>query len=222
MLIPIKLNQISKLIPAVGTGSQFKFALGDPGKILQRLIISSIGGIINFLISISQTGNQTYNLWLLLCVIFFLYIIWGPILESSRRNLKFKKYKFFSLFDGYVADIYQTEKVESSREQSNRQGRLEIVENKKTWLNLELEDEDGYLDKISFPMETKHSQIKLGTKIRCVVTSNNRNFDRDIYLTDAWLPDANMWVGEYPYLLRPAFREICYIYLDKFANNNYK
>ena len=213
MLIPLRLNQISKLIPAVGTGSQFKYALGNPRKILQRLIISSIGGIINFLISINQTGNQTYNLWLLLCVVFFLYIIWGPILESSKKNLKFRKYKFFSIFEGYISDIYKTEKIESSREQSNRQGRLEVVENKRTWLVLELEDEDGYLDKISFPMENKHSQIKLGSRIRCLITSNNKNFDQKFYLSDAWLPDINLWVGEYPYLLRPAFEEICYIYL---------
>ena len=212
MLIPLKLNQISRLIPSVGTGSQFKYALGDPRKILQRLIISSIGGIINFLISISQTGNQTYNLWLLLCVIFFLYIIWGPILESSKKNLQFRKYKFASIFDGYVSDIYKTEKIESSREQSNRQGRLEIVEKKRTWLVLELEDEDGYLNKLTFPIENKHSQIKIGDRIRCLVSSNNRNFNRDIYLTDAWLPDINLWVGDYPFLLRPAFEEICYIY----------
>jgi len=215
MLIPIKSNIISRLIPAVGTGSQFKYASGDPGKILQRLIISSIGGIINFLISISQTGNQTYNLWLVLCVAFFLYIIWGPILESSRKNMQLRKFKFFSIFDGFVSDIYKTERIESSREQSNRQGRLEIVENKRTWLVLELEDEDGYLEKISFPMENKHSQIRIGSNIRCLVSSNNRNFDRNIYLSDAWLPEINLWVGEYPYLLRPAFEEICYIYLKQ-------
>ena len=211
MLIPIKQTQITKLIPSVGTGGQFKFSLGNPRKILQRVIISSIGGFITLLIG--SAGNQTNNFWLLLCVVFFLYIIWGPILESSRKNIKFKKYKFYSIFDGYISDIYKTEKIESSREQSNRQGRLELVENKRTWLVIELEDKDGYLDKISFPMEKKHSQIRVGSNIRCLVTSNNRNFDKDIYLTDAWIPDVNIWVGEYPYLLRPAFEEICYIYL---------
>ncbi len=211
MLIPIKQTQITKLIPSVGTGGQFKFSLGNPRKILQRVIISSIGGFLTLLIG--SAGNQTNNFWLLLCVVFFLYIIWGPILESSRKNIKFKQYKFYSIFDGYISDIYKTEKIESSREQSNRQGRLELVENKRTWLVIELEDKDGYLDKISFPMEKKHSQIRIGSNIRCLVSSNNRNFDRDIYLTDAWLPDVNIWVGEYPYLLRPAFEEICYIYL---------
>ena len=128
MLIPIKLNQISKLIPAVGTGSQFKYTLGNQRKILQRVIVSSIGGFLSLIIS--STGDQTNNFWLLLCVAFFLYIIWGPILESSRKNLKIRKYKFFSIFDGFVSDIYKIEKIESSREQSNRQGRLEVIENK--------------------------------------------------------------------------------------------
>ncbi len=213
MLIPIKQKQITKLIPTFGTGSQFKYALGDPRKVLQILIISSIGGVLNLLLFISQSSSQTENLWLILCVIFFLYIIWGPILETSRKNSSYKKSKFFALFDGYISDIYKTEKIESSREQSNRKGRLELIEKKRTWLVIELEDEDGYLDKISFPMENKHSQIRIGSTIRCLVSSNNLNFDRDIYLTDAWLPDTNIWIGEYPYLLRPAFEEICYIYL---------
>ena len=71
MLIPVKQNQISKLIPSVGTGSQFRYALGDPRKVLQRLIISSIGGVLNLLLFISQSSTQSENLWLLLCVIFF-------------------------------------------------------------------------------------------------------------------------------------------------------
>jgi len=172
MLIPINNNQISRLIPSVATGGQFKYALGNPRKILQRLIISSIGGVITFLISVSQDRNQTYSLWLLLCVMFFLYILWGPIVEASRKNLKFKQYKFFSIFDGIISDIYQIEKVEETREQTNKYGRLELIENKRSWLVLELEDDDGYLSKISFPMENKHSLLDKGLKIRCIVSSN--------------------------------------------------
>ena len=216
MLIPISLNQVSKIVPSVATGGQFKYALGDPRKILQRLIISSIGGVITFLISVSQDRNQTYSLWLLLCVLFFLYILWGPILEASNKNLKFRKFKFFSIFDGFVSDIYQLEKVESSREQTNRYGRLELIEKKRTWLVLELEDEEGYLGKISFPMENKHSFLKKGENVRCLVSSDSRNFNSKLVLTDAWLPDLNLWVGDYPYLLRPAFEEICFMYKNNF------
>ena len=215
MLIPISLYQVSKIVPSVATGGQFKYALGDPRKILQRLIISSIGGVITFLISVSQDRNQTYSLWLLLCVLFFLYILWGPILEASKKNLKFRRFKFFSIFDGFVSDIYQLEKVESSREQTNRYGRLELIEKKRTWLVIELEDEEGYLGKISFPMENKHSFLKKGENVRCLVSSDSRNFNSKLVLTDAWLPDLNLWVGDYPYLLRPAFEEICFMYKNR-------
>tara|TARA_Y100001978_G_scaffold199572_1_gene214148 strand:+ start:938 stop:1594 length:657 start_codon:yes stop_codon:yes gene_type:complete len=218
MLIPLSNSQVSKLIPSVATGGQFKYSLGNPRKILQRLIISSIGGVITFLVSVSQDRNQTYSLWLLLCVMFFLYILWGPILEASKKNVSFKKYKFFSIFDGVIADIYKKDKIESSREQTNRYGQLELIENKRTWLFVELEDEDGYLSKISFPMEKRHSQLKKGLAIRCLISSNDRAFNRNLLLTDAWLPDINLWIGDYPYLLRPAFEEICYIYQNKFIN----
>ena len=217
MLIPVSTAQLSRLIPSVATGNQFKYALGDPRKILQRLIISVIGGVINFLLSGQLYGSQTSSFWLVLSVLFFLYILWGPILEASRKNAKFKKYEFFSIFDGYISDIYKTEKIESSREQSNREGILELIENKRTWLVLVLEDEDGYLGKISFPMENKHALLKNGMSIRCLVSSSNRKFTRNLILTDAWLPEINFWVGDYPFLLRPAFEEICYIYKNKFS-----
>jgi len=212
MLIPIKINQVSKLIPSVATGGQFKYSLGNPRKILQRLIISSIGAAITLVIGNNQFGNQTDVLWLILCLAFGLYILWGPILEASRKNLKYKQFKFFSIFDGIISDIYQTEKIESSREQTNRYGKLEVVENKRTWLTIELADEDGYLSKISFPMENRHSIISCGLRVKCLVSTNKRSFNGELFLTDAWLPEINLWVGDYPYLLRPAFEEICFLY----------
>ena len=212
MLIPIKSNQVSKLIPSVATGGQFKYTLGNPRKILQRLIISSIGAAITLVIGNNQFGNQTDVLWLILCLSFALYILWGPILEASRKNIKYKQFKFFSIFDGIISDIYQIEKIESSREQTNRYGNLEIVENKRTWLTIELEDEDGYLSKISFPMENRHSIITRGLRVKCLVSANDRSFNGKLFLTDAWLPEINLWVGDYPYLLRPAFEEICFFY----------
>ena len=216
MLIPIKSNKVSKLIPSVATGGQFKYTLGNPRKILQRLIISSIGAAITLVIGNNQFGNQTDVLWLILCLGFALYILWGPILEASRKNIKYKQFKFFSIFDGIISDIYQIEKIESSREQTNRYGNLEIVENKRTWLTIELEDEDGYLSKISFPMEKRHSIITRGLRVKCLVSANERSFNGKLFLTDAWLPEINLWVGDYPYLLRPAFEEICFIYKNEF------
>ena len=84
MLIPLRTGELNKLVPAVATGNQFSAALGNPRKILQRVLISSIGGVITLLISQNQVASQFYSLWLLIGVIFLLYILWGPIIEASN------------------------------------------------------------------------------------------------------------------------------------------
>ena len=50
--------------------------------------------------------------------------------------------------------------MENSHEQADIRRRLELVENRRTWMLLELEDEDGYLGRVSFPMDKKHQSIR--------------------------------------------------------------
>jgi len=58
-------------------------------------------------------------------------------------------------------------------------------------------------------MEKRHQQIRRGMVARAVVLSDRRDFSRVAAISDAWLPQLKLWVGEYPYLLRPAFEELC-------------
>ena len=207
MLFPIKQNEINRLIPSVATGKQFNSALGNPQKIFQRIMISAIGGVITLLISQSQVTSQFYSLWLVLGVVFILYILWGPILEASKKNLKFKSLSFSALVDGYISDVYVENRVENQQEQANKDGRLEILEKKRKWVVLDIEDEDGFIGNISFPLQNKFNILTKGMRINCVVFSNSRDFDRVQAISDAWCPEINLWVGSYPYLLRPAFEE---------------
>tara|TARA_Y100001968_G_scaffold101168_1_gene91095 strand:- start:609 stop:1259 length:651 start_codon:yes stop_codon:yes gene_type:complete len=209
MLIPIRPGELEKLIPGVATGNQFKSAMGNPRKILQKIMISSIGGVITLLISQSQVTSQFYSLWLILGVVFLLYILWSPIYEASRTNAKIRRYQFTALFEGTVMDIYTRELIEDRHEQANKKGELELVENRRTWMTLDLQDEDGYLGEINFPMEQEHTSIRTGNTIRCLVFSNRRDFSKIEAISDAWLPKYNQWLGEYPYLLRPAFEDLC-------------
>jgi hypothetical protein len=210
MLIPLKPGELPRLIPAVATGPQFSACSGDPRRLLQRVLISVIGGVISLLIS--QTllfRSQGGPIFLVVGFVFLLYMMWGPILEAGRRNAVLRRYPAAALFDGRVAELYTREVVEDRREQAGRQGRLELVENRRTWLCLELEDEDGYLGVVRFPMEKRHQQIRRGMVARAVVLSDRRDFSRVAAISDAWLPQLKLWVGEYPYLLRPAFEELC-------------
>ncbi len=210
MLIPLRPGELPRLIPAVATGPQFNACSGSPQKLLQRLLISVIGGVLTLLVSQTIAFNSRFSsLWLVSGVILLLYILWGPILEASRRNAALRRYPAAAIFEGRVADLFSREVVEERREQADRNGRLELVENRRTWLCLELEDEDGYLGQVRFQFEKKHQAIRRGMLVRCLVLSERRDFSRIGALSDAWLPQPKLWVGQYPYLLRPAFEELC-------------
>ena len=215
MLIPLRPGELQTLIPAVATGTQFRFALGDPRKILQRLLISVIGGVITLLISQSLSFNRWGSVWLISGVVLLLYILWGPILEAGRRNASLRRYPSAALFEGEVIEAYTKERVENQREQADASGKLELVENRRTWMILELADEDGYLGRVTFPMTKTHSMIRAGVLVRCIVLSERKDFSSVGALTDAWLPQLKLWVGEYPYLLRPAFQDLCRMRLRK-------
>ena len=57
--------------------------------------------------------------------------------------------------------------------------------------------------------------IREGSVIRCLVLSERKDFSRIGALSDAWLPGLRIWVGDYPYLLRPAFEELCQLRLAR-------
>ena len=218
MLLPLRPGELQRLIPAVATGTQFSATLGNPRKILQRLLISGIGGVITLLISQSLSFNRWGSVWLIAGVILLLYILWGPILEAGRRNAELRRYSSAALFEGEVAEVFTQERVENQREQADASGRLELVENRRTWMVLELVDEDGYLGRINFPMTKAHGSIRAGMVVRCVVLSDRRDFSRVGAITDAWLPEVRLWVGEYPFLLRPAFEDLCRLRLRRSAS----
>ena len=192
MLLPIKPNEINKLIPSVATGNQFNSALGNPQKIFQRIMISTIGGVITLLISQSQITSQFYSLWLVLGVVILLYILWGPILEASRKNAKFKSLSFSALVDGYISDVYVEDRIENQQELANKDGKLEVLEKKRKWVVLDIEDEDGFIGKISFPLLNKFNILSKGMRINCVVFSNRRDFVRIQAISDAWCPEINL------------------------------
>ena len=215
MLIPLRSGELQRLIPAVATGSQFRAALGSPREILQRVMVAAIGGVITLLISQSQMASRWGPFWLVTGVVFLLYVLWGPIVQAGQRNATLRRYPSAALFEGEVAEVTTRERIETRHEQADSSGKLELVENRRTWMLLELEDEDGYLGRLAFPMDKKHQVIREGTVVRCLVLSDRKDFSRVSALSDAWIPGLRLWVGDYPFLLRPAFEELCQLRLAR-------
>ena len=215
MLVPLRPGELQRLIPAVATGSQFRAALGSPREILQRVMVAAIGGVITLLISQSQMASRWGPFWLVTGVVFLLYVLWGPIVQAGQRNATLRRYPSAALFEGEVAEVTTRERIENRHEQADSRGKLELVENRRTWMLLELEDEDGYLGRLAFPMDKKHQVIREGTVVRCLVLSDRKDFSRVSALSDAWIPGLRLWVGDYPFLLRPAFEELCQLRLAR-------
>ena len=215
MLIPLRPGELQRLIPAVATGSQFRAALGSPREIQQRVMVAAIGGVITLLISQSQMASRWGPFWLVTGVVFLLYVLWGPIVQAGQRNATLRRYPSAALFEGEVAEVTTRERIENRHEQADSSGKLELVENRRTWMLLELEDEDGYLGRLAFPMDKKHQVIREGTVVRCLVLSDRKDFSRVSALSDAWIPGLRLWVGDYPFLLRPAFEELCQLRLAR-------
>jgi len=210
MLLPLKDGELQRLIPAIATGPQFNASSGSPQQVLQRVLIAVIGGVLSLLVSQTLAfSSQFGSVWLVVGVVFGLYVLWGPILEAGQRNATLRRFPAAAIFEGEIADLFTKERVEERSERADARGQLELVENRRTWLCLELEDEDGYLGQLRFPMDKKHKVLRRGMVIRCLVLSERKDFSRIGALTDAWIPQLKLWVGEYPFLLRPAFEEIC-------------
>ena len=210
MLLPLRPGELLRLIPAVATGPQFNACTGNPRKVLQRVLISVIGAVIALLISQTLLFSSQFGpVFLVVGFVFALYLLWGPILEAGQKNSTLRRYPAAALFEGQIVDLFTRDIVEERREQANNDGRLELVENRRTWLTLELEDEEGYLGKVRFPFEKKHQQIRAGMVVRVLVLSERKDFSQIGAISDAWLPQLKLWVGEYPFLLRPAFEELC-------------
>jgi len=51
--------------------------------------------------------------------------------------------------------------------------------------------------------------------IRGLIFSNNKDFSNILNISDAWLPRKRLWVGEYPFLLKPAFEELCLLRINR-------
>lgn len=172
MLLPLRPGELLRLIPAVATGPQFNACTGNPRKVLQRVLISVIGAVIALLISQTLLFSSQFGpVFLVVGFVFALYLLWGPILEAGQKNSTLRRYPAAALFEGQIADLYTREIVEERREQANNDGRLELVENRRTWLTLELEDEEGYLGKVRFPFEKKHQTLRAGMVVRVLVLS---------------------------------------------------
>ena len=209
MLIPLTRKTVETLIPAVATGDQYKHYWGKPQDLLKRLLISVTALIVVLVIGAATRDNEISGF----CRFIFgiatgLYWFWYPIYGASLRNRTYRRYPYAGLWQGEVLDAFVTEELIGTEETVNKRGELVIVEDRERRINLEVGDESGFRTLVQAPFLRDHKTIYPGMPVQLLLLSQEKNLSRISKISDAYLPNRDLWVSDYPYLRRDMFLEV--------------
>jgi hypothetical protein len=207
MLKPLTREKTEQLIPLIATGQQYAYYWGKWSDVLNRLLISFIGVVVVLILN-ALVGNQGEALILLLGGIIALYWLWCPVYQASLRNSASRRFKYSGFWRGKVLDVYLTEELIGEEETVNQRGELVIVENRERWINLALGDETGFEVEVQAPLQRIHKGIKPGQTAELLVLSNELDLSQINKISDAYLPQKDLWIGQYPYIQRDVFLEV--------------
>lgn len=207
MLIPLNRRKFEELIPRTATSNQYRYCWGSFSDVLRRVLIS-IAGIIVVLIMRFFLGEAFVPVLFVLAALTCCYWLWAPIYWAWQRNREYRRYEFGGFWSGEVIDKFITEELINTQETVNKHGELVLIENRERRLNLEVGDETGFTAKIQVPLKREHRAIRRGDWAEMVVVSNRPDLSRIMKVTDIYIPDANLWVSDYPYLRRDVFMEV--------------
>jgi hypothetical protein len=207
MLKPLTREKTEQLIPLIATGKQYAYYWGKWSDVLNRLLISFIGVVVVLILD-ALFGNQGDALILLLGGIVALYWLWCPVYQASLRNSASRRFKYSGFWRGQVLDVYLTEELIGEEETVNQRGELVIVENRERWINLALGDETGFEVEVQAPLQRIHKGIKPGQTAELLVLSNELDLSQINKISDAYLPQKDLWIGQYPYIQRDVFLEV--------------
>jgi hypothetical protein len=207
MLIPITQEKFDQLIPLIASAEQYQYYWGKTEDFLRRALISFVLVLIFFILG-AILGSGAESIRLLSQIIGGLYWFWSPIYSASVKNVAYRRLPYCCFWRGKILDVYLTEEIVRTQEEVDKLGRLLKVEKRERRINIEVGDQEGYLAKIQAPVEPIHRSLKPGQAVELMVLSNQRNLDRNIKVTDAYIPRLNIWLGLYPYLRRDVFWDV--------------
>lgn len=207
MLIPITRQTFEQIIPIIATGPQYAHYWGTWQDFLRRLLISVVALTVTWLLGM-LFGDGAMAIKLLLDIIAGLYWLWAPVYWASIRNNKCRRFPYSGFWRGRVLDAFITEDLVREEETVDRMGQLVIVENRERRINVAIGDQSGFRATLQAPLRRIHKVIKPGDLAEGLVVSRQPDLQTIAKITDIYLPQHNLWIGEYPYLRRDVFAQI--------------
>ncbi len=206
MLIPITREKFEQLVPFTATIEQYRHYAGDWPSFLRKLLISFVGVVVIWLLGeITNSSGAEISLF---CVIAGLYWLWSPVYWATRRNITYRRFPYSGFWRGQVLEVFVSEEVVGTEETVDKKGELIIIENRERRINLEVGDKTGFEIQIQAPLRRLHRNIKTGQVVELLVLSQDPDLARISKISDAYLPQLDLWVSNYPVLRRDTFVEV--------------
>ena len=83
-----------------------------------------------------------------------------------------------------------------------------IIENRERRINVSVGDKTGFEVQIQAPLRRLHRNIKIGQVVELLVLSKDPDLARISKISDAYLPQLDLWVSNYPVVRRDVFVEV--------------
>ncbi|MGP0128141.1 MAG: phosphate ABC transporter permease [cyanobacterium endosymbiont of Rhopalodia musculus] len=207
MLIPLTRQALKKIIPAIATGTQYASCWGKARDVLRRLLISVVALTTFWLIG-KLLGSGSVTIKLIFDIIAGLYWLWSPIYWANLHNSSYRRFPYSGFWQGRVLDVYLTEEIVREEQTVNKRGELVVIENRERRINLEVGDNEQFRARIKAPVKRIYKVINPGDIAEMVVLSKQSDLSIIDKITDVYLPQHNLWLGEYPYLRRDVFTQV--------------
>jgi hypothetical protein len=207
MLVPLTRETFEQIIPIIATGAQYGYFWGKWSDFLRRLLISVVALTITWLVG-NLFGPGGFTIKIILDIIAGLYWLWCPVYLASIKNNTYRRIPYAGFWRGRVLDAFITEELVGEEETVNQRGDLVIIENIEKRINLLVGDQSGFKVTVQAPLRRIYKGIRPGAVAELLVLSKQPDLETISQITDVYLPQQNLWVGEYPYLRRDIFSQV--------------
>jgi hypothetical protein len=214
MLVPLTRETFDQVIPPIATGAQYSFVWGKVNDVLQRLLISLLIVVSIWLTGV-VFGHGAQGVELICFIIGGMYWLWAPVYVASVRNNRYRRFPYLGFWRGRVLDIFITEELISETQQANQFGELVIVENRERRVNIKVGDRQGFRTIVQAPVKKTYKAIRKGMVAELLLLSKDAELERIDQISDLYLPELDLWVGDYPIARRDIFRDMS----DQFAES---
>ena len=231
-LLPLPVDTLEDLL-VVGTPSGLQYATywgrtkrEKYNRFLESAIVTVLGVFFSYFMSFVVGGFVA-------TILGGLFAFWGvlsPDLKSRQRNYELlagrrlvdpwtvndydeenQQGLYGSLFMGRVGDVCVVEDTAAEEEYdledfddyTMETDELEQLAGTPYLIRVRLSDNEGRELQIHARMNEEYLDIQPGMPVATILLSKSQSFSTLAALTDVHIPEANCWVGDYPYLNRP-------------------